>query len=198
MTTTREQVIADNSWRKLISGEPYGEAKQVELTVKAELIKLGGNSYAHYSITGTVKKLDKRYRDPIITCGAIHDTILKHFPELSPIVKVHLSEPDGVPMHAEANARYWCGFSKYPDGRVMSPRDSYGKITIETDADGIEWSPDTLASHLQTDRATACELREGLKRGLPWDRVTAQLGLIELWSKQAGAARKLLNDKAVA
>jgi hypothetical protein len=198
MTKTLEQVIASNSWRKLISGEPYGESKQVELTVKAELTKLGGNSYAHYSITGTVKKLDKRYRDPVITCGAIHDTILKHFPELAPIVKVHLSEPDGLPMHAEANARYWCGFSKYADGRVMSPRDSYGRITIETDADGIEWSPDTLASHLQTDRATACELREGLKSGLPWDKVTAQLGLIELWSKQAGAARKLLNDKAVA
>ena len=189
------ELIATNQWRKLISGAPYGENKPVELTVRAELIKLGGNSYAHYSITGTVKKLDKRYRDPVITCGAIHDTILEHHPELAPLVEVHLSEPDGVPMHAEANARYWCGFSKYADGRVMSPRDSYGRITIETDADGVEWSPDTLASHLQTDRATAYELREGLKRGLPWDRVTAELGLIELWSKQAGAARKLLNDK---
>jgi hypothetical protein len=195
---TTNELIAANQWRKLISGTPYGENKQVELTVKAELIKLGGNSYAHYSITGTVKKLDKRYRDPVITCGAIHEIILEHFPDLAPIVKVHLSEPDGVPMHAEANSRYWCGLSKYPDGRVMSPRDSYGRITLETDADGIEWSPDTLASHLQTDRATACELREALKSGLPWDKVTAHLGLIELWSNQAGAARKLLNDKEVA
>jgi hypothetical protein len=190
--TNTEQVIAANQWRKLISGEPYGEGKQVELTVRAELVKLGGNSYAHYSITGIVKKLDKRYRDPFITGGAIHEIILKHFPELAPIVKVHLSEPDGVPMHAEANARYWCGLTKY------SPRDSYGRITIETDGDGIEWSPDTLASHLQTDRATACELREALKSGLPWDKVTAHLGLIELWSKQAGAARKLLNDREMA
>ena len=134
---TTNELIAANQWRKLISGTPYGENKQVELTVKAELIKLGGNSYAHYSITGTVKKLDKRYRDPFITGGAIHDIILKHYPELAPLVEVHLSEPDGVPMHAEANARYWCGFSKYADGRFMSPRDSYGRITIETDADGI-------------------------------------------------------------
>lgn len=192
------ELIASNQWRKLISGAPYGESKPVELTVRAELVKLGGNSYAHYSITGTVKKLDKRFRDPVITCGAIHEIILAHFPELAPLVEVHLSEPDGVPMHAEANARYWCGFSKYADGRVMSPRDSYGRVTIETDADGVEWSPDTLARHLQTDRATACELREGLKRGLPWDRVTVELGLVELWSKQAGAARKLLNNREVA
>jgi len=121
---TTNELIAANQWRKLISGTPYGENKQVELTVRAELVKLGGNSYAHYSITGTVKKLDKRFRDPVITCGAIHEIILEHFPELAPIVKVHLSEPDGLPMHAEANARYWCGLSKYPDGRVMSPRDS--------------------------------------------------------------------------
>jgi hypothetical protein len=192
-----EQVIASNTWRKLIDGKPYGEAKQVELTVRAELTKLAGNSYAHYSITGNVKKIDKRYRDPYITGGCIHEIILEHYPELSPLVEVHLSEPDGQPIHAEANARYWCGLSKWADGRTMSPRDSYGRVIIETDADGLEWSPDTLASHLQTDVNTARELREGLKRGLPWEKVTADLGLIDLWSTQAGAARKLLKDTAV-
>jgi hypothetical protein len=191
------QIIASNTWRKLISGTPYGESKLVELTVTAELSKLAGNSYPYYSITGTVKKLDKRFRDPIITCGAIHDTILEHYPELAPLVELHLSEADGIPMHAEANARYWCGLSKWADGRAMSPRDNYGKIEIETDADGLEWSPVTLASHLQTSRAIACELRAALKLGLPWDKVTAELGLIDLWSTQAGAARKLLKDREV-
>jgi hypothetical protein len=194
---SREQVIAANTWRKLIDGKPYGEAKQVELTVRAELVKLGDNSYPHYSITGSVKKLDKRYRDPIIAGGAIHEIILEHYPELAPLVTVHVSEADGTPIHAEANSRYWAGLSKWADGRTMSPRDNYGRITIETDADGLEWSPDTLASHLQTDVNTARELREGLKRGLSWDRVTADLGLVDLWSTQAGAARKLLIDTAV-
>jgi hypothetical protein len=192
-----EIILASNNWRKLISGKPYGENKLVELTVTAELVKRGGNSYPYYSITGTVKKLDKRYRDPYIAGGCIHDIILEHYPELAPLVEVHLSEADGTPMHAEANARYWCGLSKWADGRAMSPRDNYGKIEIEADADGIEWSPVTLASHLQTSREIACVLRAALKLGLSWDRVTAELGLIELWSTQAGQARKLLKDRAV-
>jgi hypothetical protein len=191
------KIIASNQWRKLISGTPYGESKLVELTVTAELVKRGGNSFPYYSITGSVKKLDKRYRDPVITCGCIHDIILEHYPELAPLVKVHLGEADGTPMHAEANSRYWSGLSKWADGRAMSPRDNYGRIEIETDADGLEWSPDTLASHLQTSREVACELRAALKLGLPWNKITAELGLIDLWSRQAGAARKLLQDRAV-
>lgn len=195
--TQTEQVLAANTWSKLIGGKPYGERKQVQLNVTAQLVKRAGNEYPYYSITGEVKKIDKRYRDPIITAGCIHDIILEHYPELAPLVTVHVSEADGTPIHAEANSRYWCGLSKWADGRAMSPRDDYGRIKIETDADGLEWSPDTLASHLQTDLDTARELREGLKRGLTWDRVTADLGLIDLWSTQAGAARKLLKDTAV-
>jgi hypothetical protein len=192
-----EIILASNNWRKLISGAPYGENKLVELTIRAELVKRGGNSFPYYSITGTVKKLDKRYRDPVIMCGCIHDIILEHYPELSPLVEVHLGEADGTPMSAEGNARYWCGLSKWADGRAMSPRDKYGKIEIETDADGLEWSPVTLASHLHSDLVTARELREAIKLGLSWDKVTAELGLIDLWSTQAGQARKLLQDRAV-
>ena len=162
------------------------------LTVKAELVKREENSIAYYSITGTIEKMDKRFRDPIVTCGAIHEHILKHFPELAALVKVHLSEADGMPMHCEANARYWAGFSTFSDGRPMSPRDSFVGFEIETDANGLEWSPKILASHLQTDEQTARNARKGLAMGLPWYRITNDLGLIELWNKQASKARALL------
>jgi hypothetical protein len=178
--TKTEIVLASNQWRRLISGTPYGESKLVELTVTAELVKRGGNSYPYYSITGSVKKLDKRYRDPYITGGCIHDIILEHYPELVPLVAVHLSAADGQPMHAEANARYWAGLSTYRDGSPMG-----------------EYKRSMLAQHLQADKDTADKVREGLTIGLPWDRITAELGLIELWSKQAGAARKLLKDREV-
>jgi hypothetical protein len=89
-----EIVLASNQWRKLISGKPYGENKSVELTVTAELVKRGGNSYPYYSITGTVKKLDKRFRDPYVAGGCIHEIILKHYPNLAPLVAVHLSAAD--------------------------------------------------------------------------------------------------------
>jgi len=173
-------ILASNTWRKLVSGKPYGESKLVELTVTAELVKRGGNSFPYYSITGTVKKLDKRYRDPVITCGCIHEIILEHYPELAPLIAVHLSAADGQPMHAEANARYWAGLSTYPDGSPMG-----------------EYKRSMLAQHLQADKDTADKVREGLTLGLPWERVTAELGLVALWSTQAGAARKLLKDRAV-
>lgn len=194
---TKEKIIAANKWQKMIGGAEFGENKRVSLEVEAKLYVLGENDYPYFTITGSVKKLDKRFRDPIITCGAIHEIILKHFPELAPIVQVHLSAPDGHPMHAAANARYWAGLSTWADGRPMSPRDDYGRITIETDTNGLEWSPITLAQHLQTDEKTAREVRGAMVAGLPWERITAQAGLIELWSNQAGAARRLLVENKV-
>ena len=187
-----EKVIASNKWSRTISGAQYGETKRLLLEVEAQLIKLEGNDYPYFSITGTIKKTDKRYRDPIITCGAIHEEILRYFPHLAPLVEVHLSAPDGQPTHAEANARYWAGLSKWADGRTMSPRDNYGRIEIETDENGVEWSPKTLASHLQCDEKTAREVRGAMVAGLPWDKITAHAGLIDLWSNQAGKARALL------
>ena len=187
-----EQVIASNKWERLISGAPYGETSRLKIEVEAQLIKRGEDKSPYFSITGAMKKTDKRYRDPYIMAGAIHEEILKYFPHLAPLVEVHLSECDGLPLHAEANARYWAGLSKWSDGRAMSPRDNYGRIEIETDENGVEWSPKTLASHLQCDEKTAREVRGAMVSGLPWDKITAHAGLIELWSGQAGKARALL------
>lgn len=46
--------------------------------------------------------------------GTLGDEMVRHFPEAAPIVALHLSDPDGVPMHAEANGWYW--YSSY-DGQ---------------------------------------------------------------------------------
>jgi hypothetical protein len=190
----KEQVIASNKWSATISGAEYGESKPVLIEVKAELVKRG-DQVPHFSITGSIKKTDKRYRDPYIMGGAIHEEILKHFPSLAPLVEVHLSGCDGLPLHAEANARYWAGLSKWSDGRAMSPRDNYGRIEIETDESGLEWAPKTLASHLQCDEKTAREVRGAMVSGLPWDKITAHSGLKDLWSGQAGKARALLVNR---
>jgi len=45
--------------------------------------------------------------------GACHDIILKLWPELAPVVALHLSDDRGVPMHFEANGLYHLGFSPY-------------------------------------------------------------------------------------
>jgi len=187
-----EKVIASNKWERTISGAPYGATSRLKIEVKAQLVKRGEEQVPYFSITGAIKKMDKRYRDPYIMAGAIHEEILKYFPHLAPLVEVHLSECDGLPMHAEENARYWAGLSKWSDGRPMSPRDNYGRI--ETDENGVQWSPKALASHLQCDEKTAREVRGAMVSGLPWDKITAHAGLIELWSGQAGKARALLVD----
>ncbi|NBV00771.1 MAG: hypothetical protein EBS31_04880 [Burkholderiaceae bacterium] len=51
----------------------------------------------HFSITA----------DGLHRCGCLHDEILKYRLDLKPLVDIHLSDLDGVPMHAEANGWYW-------------------------------------------------------------------------------------------
>jgi len=183
-----ETVIASNKWERTISGAPYGEKKDLLIKVTAQLVKLEGNDYPYFSITGNIRKTDKRYRDPVIMGGAIHDEILKHFPHLAPLVQVHLSAPDGVPMYAESNARFWAGLTEY------APDHGGRKVEIEIDENGVKWSPLTLASHLRCDEKTAREIRGAMVRGIAWDYITRHAKLIELWSDQAGKARALLVD----
>ena len=181
------EIIASNKWEQVIDGKEYGYAT-VKIVANAELVKREGNSYPYFSLTGSVERLDKRLRDPIITCGAIHSEILLHFPELAPLAKVHLSAPDGQPMHAKANALYWAGLTRYaPD---HSPN-----IALVEDSNGITWAPYALARHLQCSDLLAHQVRQALVDGLPWDLITREAGLIELWSTQAGKARALLIDR---
>jgi hypothetical protein len=176
-----EEILASNYWSKKISGEPYGVSREVILKVNASLVKRAGNDYPYYSITGSVELIDKRYRDPVITCGAIHDTIVKHYPELAPLIAVHLSAVDGVPMHAEANARYWAGLCTYPDGSPMG-----------------EYKRRMLAQHLRITPEEADQARAAIIKGYPWQTILKVLKLSERWSDQAGKARRLLNSKELA
>ena len=186
-----EKVIARLDLSKDISGEEYGSKKPVLLEVTAKLYVLSSNSYPYYSLTGSVKSYDKRLRDPYLAGGCMHETILKHFPHLAPLVTVHLSEADGQPMHAEGNARYWAGLTKY-EPTANNP----AQHPTETDENGT-FNPSLLAQHLQTDEKTAREVRNAFILGLPWGKITAHLGLVELWNNQAGKARALLTEVKV-
>jgi len=50
-----------------------------------------------FSVTGETKN----------SCGCIHDEILESRPDLKFLINLHLSDLDGVPMHAEENGFYW-------------------------------------------------------------------------------------------
>lgn len=69
-----------------------------------------GNQKPYFSLTGRVLENGREYY-----AGAIHDEILKAFPELADIAALHLSDIDGLPMHSFENGKYWAGFTKYQE-----------------------------------------------------------------------------------
>ena len=67
------------------------------LTVYGGLHYIRGNSKPYFSITADYG---------VNECGCLHERILKAFPQYADLVAMHLSDIDGVPMHAEANGWY--------------------------------------------------------------------------------------------
>lgn len=93
-----------------------------------ELLEIEIKVKNYFSITGTLyekvnRKLSKWEEQDIeyfdnkkyvfVTGGCIHDTILKHRPDLKSIVDLHLSDLEGKPMYYIENGIYW--FNKDQD-----------------------------------------------------------------------------------
>lgn len=88
------------SLRKTVDGSDYGYSK-VNIYAEVRFDDECSNGHQSFSITGDVYTLQGRD----IAGGCIHDDIRKHFPELSPFIKWHLTSTDG-PMHYVANTLY--------------------------------------------------------------------------------------------
>lgn len=68
---------------------------------------------------------DLRYRD-CVSCGCIHDTIQKHIPALAGVIRWHMTDAYGVPMHYAQNALHhaerWVGvYRTFPRDREYRP-----------------------------------------------------------------------------
>lgn len=79
-----------------------------------------GNGHNSFAITATIdEKLGNgRWVDHM--GGCCHEEVAKHFPELAPLIKWHLTSTD-EPMHYIANTLYWLGYSGWCDGKAGSP-----------------------------------------------------------------------------
>lgn len=121
-------------------------------TADVKLYSYGGQA-PHFSATGEERNLRRRGDEQVEACGTMHDEIVRYFPELAPVVRVHLSGADGTPMHAVANGLYWLGLLS------IRPDDPYGRTPIETDAHGRDWSPTVAASHFRVDDAEVRAIR---------------------------------------
>ena len=76
-----------------------GETYRITATVRYD--DQCGNGHNTFSITSTIdQQVGNRWRDD--AGGYIPDAIAKHFPELAPFIKWHLTSSDG-PMHYIAN-----------------------------------------------------------------------------------------------
>ena len=149
--------------RILVDGAPH------VLKVDAKLHQLNGNARPYFSLTGEV--WDFRHREDPSMCGCIHDVILEHFPDLQIIADLHLSDEDGVPMHAVENGWYWYGGTKWQERENVM-----------------------LASHLRVPIDWAQEIPNGMSKDWFTKTVDSQR---PRWKREAKAAIELLKSGGI-
>lgn len=94
-----------------------------EIHADAKLYRLGEQA-PYFSVTAELHNLRYRGDNRIESCGCLHEDVLKSFPELAPVVRVHLADEHGVPMHAYENGRYWLGFTQWQSSQYSGPNGS--------------------------------------------------------------------------
>jgi len=171
------KLIAAKEWNKVF----MENSQKHRIKVIAELHSLGGQE-PYFSITGEVDRQAKNNRWMPFLSGCIHQEILEHFSNLQPLVAVHLSDEQGVPMHAYANAAYWAGYTKYQQ-RDIPKLAKHLRVTEWFAKDLIGW----LEHHYGTD------FDELTTPAMAWAGTCAENDLLEQWENQAKLAKSMLN-----
>jgi hypothetical protein len=162
----------------------YKNGFKHRIKVEAELVHRDGNSNAYFSITGEVKHQAKNNRWVFDTAGCIHQEIVEQFPRLKPLCDIHLSDQNGVPMHAYENAGYWAGQTKYKELDLV-----------------------TLAKHLRVTQAIASDMLNYIAHywgeldtittpAMAWKDACERFSLPFQWQQEADAARAMMNQIA--
>lgn len=125
--------------------------------------------------------------------GADTEAIARAFPKLKPIADLHLSDPDGVPLHAEANGWYWYAGSR-PD--VV---EQYTGFNGEIHAWQLEERglPDSDLGRRAYCYRLACEILRvaAIHNDLTREQFTAFVDdQRERWAQEATEARALLES----
>lgn len=171
MSTWTHQYIST----RVTPGPADQNVKATRTTVTAGLHKLDGNDRPYFSVTCLIDEQARNNRWMEAGGGAAHDTILRLFPRLAPVVALHLADDTGQPMHAVANAIYHAGFSRgMADGRNVRH----------------------LASHLRISTAEATELIAECERAdEPAAALTAYVeAQRDRWAEEARAGIELLDE----
>lgn len=166
-----------NKWtHKVTKTLPYkgdGYRKGATITVEAGLHHYGNQS-PYFSVTASIQ--EPRAAD-IAAGGCLHDDIAQHWPELRPIIALHLSDEWGVPMHAAANGIYHLGYGPFGS-----------------------WRAAVAASHFRITEAKAIELRERIASGSGHDeeKYAEEIkGMMPRWQDEAADALNILGRLAI-
>jgi hypothetical protein len=168
------------------------------LTATTELTQLVWNAAPYFSATAELENMRRHGANRVECWGCMHEEITEHFPHLAPVVLVHLADDHGQPMHAVENAMYWAGMSAWAVGKPMTPK-VYDGSRLETDAEGLTWSPSHLANHLRVTEDKARELRKYVQDAGGSEREGWTFVLRELepqWQAEADAALAVIRREA--
>lgn len=138
--------------------------KLYEVRAVGGLNYIRGNQAPYFSVTQEAPGQAKE------SCGAALEEIAAAWPHLKPLCDLHLSDINGVPMHAEANGWYWM-VGAAP--ALAKPRDYHGG-----NGKRQHWKPDgsfdgyresvpdeclaTFAKHARITLEEAAQLRDRL------------------------------------
>jgi hypothetical protein len=80
--------------------------KALNITVTAKAYTCGNNAHPYFTVTADIYKPDRSHNP--IACGCMHEEVLRYFPEMAPLVALHLANADnGEPTYGEDNGFYW-------------------------------------------------------------------------------------------
>lgn len=171
------KLLAAKEWNKVF----YKDGQKHRIKARAELVHRDGNSNAYFSITGEVERRANNNRWVFESGGCVHEEIVAQFPQLQLLCDIHLSDENGVPLYAYANAAYWAGLTKWQ--RLDLP---------------------ALAKHLRVTETTATEILKYIENCYgQFDEITTpesawvttfdDFGLFDQWLAEAETAIKMLN-----
>lgn len=98
---TTDKIIA-----QAVRSFPAPAGYRGRIVITAELHQLGNQS-PYFSVTCAIGTARELRSGDWQTGGCLHDEALQVWPEIAPVVRLHLSDEDGVPMHAVENGFFW-------------------------------------------------------------------------------------------
>ena len=162
----------------------FSDGNKTGTVIKCQLADDCRNGHEHFSLTAVIweKRGNNRWVDA--GGGCCHEHILALDPEFAPFTALHLSDQDGVPMHAFANAWYWFrGF-----GPGVSGGEGYHGGN-GSDAKMPDECRRIFCEHLRVTDAEAGQIAALAPRSeTELQIVLEDMGLPARWKAEAGAA----------